>query len=183
MEKEIYSAVLIKNSGKHVKDWVLYHNLSAKTLKERYQKCNGRIVDLSRLDNGNYNAIVVKKRGVDNVSWWWKLNKSYEEINQFNSDNGTRIVDLHSRGNGKYDFVLEKRSDVRWKYRLGIFSDLTHLAGQEKLRITGIEGRISNGKRVYDAIMVRHTNSLEEKLLPLTEISLLEIQTLIMVFI
>ena len=164
--KDTYSAVYIKNTGNHAKDWALISKKSLEDIKKKYDQCDGRMVDFIRHSNGKYTAIIVKKKGVDDRPWWILLNRTSDEINSFNSNNGTKLYQLSRRSDSRFDALTEKQTPGRWRYRIGINSnDLSNLIGQEKTRIIDLNSRVKNGTRVYDAITLRATNSLEENLI------------------
>jgi hypothetical protein len=161
-----YSAIYIKNTGKHAKDWTLVSKKSIEDIEKKLQTCDGRIVDFMRHPTGKYTAVIVKKKGVDDKPWWLLLNRTSEELNSFNSNNETKLYELSRRSDLRFDALTEKQSPGRWRYRIGINStDLVNLFGQEKTRIIDLNSRIKDGSRVYDAIMLRATNSLEENLI------------------
>ena len=158
------SASLVKNTGKHAKQWWWYFDQTAQQVAEKLQQHKARLIDLDVYhDQGKlrYAIVMVANQGADAQAWWWFPSKTKRQLEAFIQQEDARIVDIERyRHAGKTHFaaVLLKNTGAKktdWWWYVGITKKkLKHYLRENKAQLLDFESyRAADGVR-YAAVMV-----------------------------
>lgn len=158
------SASLVKNTGKHAKQWWWYFDQTAQQVAEKLRQHKARLIDLDVYqDQGKlrYAIVMVSNQGADAQAWWWFPSKTKRQLEEFVDQEDARIVDIERyRHAGKTHFaaVLLKNKGAKktdWWWYVGITKKkLKKHLREHKAQLLDFESyRTPDGVR-YAAVMV-----------------------------
>ena len=159
-----FSAVFVKNSGKHKKTWSWHFGLKGDEISQKISSKKGRIIDLERYKTGGdvrYAMVMVSNSGNNRKGWWYYTKLRFAELKSKIAEKDGRLYDwdTYTVGNTRYysaEMVPNKGGESKsWWY----YSNLTPDELKSKLkthnaRLTDIEvNSYSGGKIRFSGIM------------------------------
>ncbi|MBZ8182705.1 serine hydrolase [Oscillatoria salina] len=89
--KQLFSGVMIRNTGADRKAWWVYSNKSPAFISSKLQENNARLIDIEKRGNNTFTVIMERSEG---QGWWWYYGKSAAQVNELWRQNGARIFDI-----------------------------------------------------------------------------------------
>ncbi|NET91451.1 MAG: serine hydrolase, partial [Kamptonema sp. SIO1D9] len=108
--KQLFSGVMIRNTGADRKAWWVYSNKSPAFISSKLQENNARLIDIEKRGNNTFTVIMERSEG---QGWWWYYGKSAAQVNELWRQNGARIFDIEPYTvNGQKRFAVLMLSNI-----------------------------------------------------------------------